>query len=86
MRPRPGKTGKKAQLQAAGDLAGRIEGDSQQLIGIRLDRGEGRDITRVDGIGNDLPGGAEIVVGEKPDDGGEIGLASEPETMHTYPQ
>ncbi len=70
---RPREAGKKAQLQTAHDLVGRIGRDSQQLVGIRLDRGEGREITCIDGIRDDFSGASEIVIAKKPDDGGKIG-------------
>lgn len=79
---RPRKTGNKTQLQAADDPIGRIACDGQKLIGVRLDCGKGREITRVDRIRNDLPAAAKIVIGQKPDDGGQIGLAGEPESIH----
>lgn len=78
---RPRKTGNKTQLQTADDPIGRIGCDGQKLIGVRLDRREGREVTRVDGIRNDLPGAAKIVIGQKPDDGGKIGPAGEPESI-----
>jgi hypothetical protein len=79
---RPRKTGNKTQLQAADDQIGRIACDGQKLIGVRLNRRKGREITRVDRIRNDLPAGAKIIIGQKPDDGGKIGLAGEPESIH----
>ncbi|OAV50892.1 hypothetical protein A6U98_07625 [Rhizobium sp. WYCCWR10014] len=79
---RPRKAGNKTQLQTADDPIGRIGCDGQKLIGVRLDRGKGREVTRVDGIRNDLPAAAKIVIGQKPDDGRKIGLAGEPQSIH----